>query len=177
MVGEIRDTETAEIAIRAALTGHLVLSTVHTNDAASTVTRLVDMGIEAYLVASSVLGVLSQRLVRRICQQCKTPYVVEPNTPEYIFAGLDHGQPQQFYRGKGCPACNHTGYRGRIGIHEMLAVTPAIRALIMEGVSADRIVDAARREGMLTMQQDGVEKALAGTTTLAEVMRVAYGTH
>lgn len=177
MVGEIRDPETAEIAIRAALTGHLVLSTLHTNDAASTFTRLVDMGIEAYLVASSVLGVLSQRLVRRICPQCKEPYVVEPNTPEYIFTGATHGQPLQLYRGKGCPACNHTGYRGRIGIHEVLPVTPAIRALIMQGVSADRIVAAAQQEGMPTMLQDGVQKALEGTTTLAEVMRVAYGTN
>jgi type IV pilus assembly protein PilB len=177
MVGEIRDAETAEIAIRAALTGHLVLSTLHTNDAASTVTRLVDMGIEAYLVASSVLGVLSQRLVRRICQQCKTAYVVEPNTPEYIFAGANDGQTLQLYQGKGCPACNHTGYRGRIGIHEVLPVTPGIRALIMQGVSADLIVEAAKKEGMLTMMQDGVQKALEGTTTLSEVMRVAYGTN
>ena len=177
MVGEIRDAETAEIAIRAALTGHLVLSTLHTNDAASTVTRLVDMGIEAYLVASSVLGVLSQRLVRRICPQCKTAYVVEPNTPEYIFASVNQGQTLQFYRGTGCPACNHTGYRGRIGIHEVLPVTPGIRALIMQGVSADLIVEAAKEEGMLTMMQDGVQKALEGTTTLSEVMRVAFGTN
>jgi len=175
MVGEIRDAETAEIAIRAALTGHLVLSTLHTNDAASTVTRLVDMGIEAYLVASSVLGVLSQRLVRRICEQCKVAYTLEPNTPEYLFAGLDQGQQPNFYRGQGCPACNHTGYRGRTGIHEVLPLTPEIRALIMRGESADRIAAAAKREGMLTMAQDGVQKAMEGITTLAEVMRVAYG--
>lgn len=174
MVGEIRDAETAEIAIRAALTGHLVFSTLHTNDAVSTVTRLVDMGIEAYLVASSVLGILSQRLVRRICEHCKTSYGLEPNTPEYIFAGVSHGKPLKLFRGQGCPACNHTGYRGRIGIHEVLPLTPAIRELIMHGESADRIAAAAREEGMLTMAQDGVQKAMEGITTLAEVMRVAY---
>lgn len=177
MVGEIRDTETAETAIRAALTGHLVLSTLHTNDAASSVIRLVDMGIATYLVASAVLGVLSQRLVRRICPQCKIPYAVEPNTPEYILPGLSHGRAQQFYRGKGCSFCSHTGYCGRIGIHEVLSMTPDIRALILRGTSADGIVERAQKEGMTTMVQDGVQKALAGITTLAEVMRVAYGTY
>lgn len=177
MVGEIRDLKTAEIALRAALTGHLVLSTLHTNDASSAVTRLVDMGMEAYLVASSVSGILSQRLVRCICRQCKTPYGVEPNSPEYIFVGANHGQPLQLYRGMGCLTCNHTGYRGRVGIHEVLPMTADIRALIMQGGSADVIAEAAKREGMLTMVQDGLQKALAGITTLAEVMRVAYGTH
>lgn len=176
MVGEIRDAETAEIAIQAALTGHLVLSTLHTNDAASTVTRLMDMGIEAYLVASSLLGIVSQRLVRRICPQCKTAYTVEHGTPEYIFSGVTRGQRLQFYRGEGCPGCDYTGYCGRIGIYEVLLITPAIRTLIMQGVAAERIAEAAKADGMLTMQQDGVAKALEGTTTLAEVMRVAYGT-
>ena len=174
MVGEIRDEETAEIAIRAALTGHLVFSTLHTNDAASTVTRLTDMGIEAYLVASAVLGIVSQRLVRRLCEHCKISYLLAPNTPEYIFAGVSHGKPLKLFRGQGCPACNHTGYRGRIGVHEVLPFTPAIRELIMRGESADRIAATAKEEGMLTMAQDGVQKALEGITTLAEVMRAAY---
>jgi type IV pilus assembly protein PilB len=177
MVGEIRDGETAEIAIRAALTGHLVLSTLHTNDAASTVTRLIDMGIEPYLVASSVLGVLSQRLVRKICSHCQEFYTAEPDAPEYILTGVTTREPVRLFRGRGCPVCSNTGYKGRVAIHEVLKITPAIRALIMQGVSADVIGEAAKTEGMLSMQQDGVQKALDGITTIAEVMRVAYGTH
>lgn len=174
MVGEIRDWETAEIAIRAALTGHLVFSTLHTNDAASTVTRLMDMGIQGYLVASSVLGVTSQRLVQKICTQCRESYEVEPNTPEHIFMDLPTQEAVQLYRGHGCPGCNGTGYRGRTGIHEILMTTSGIREAIMRGASADELAKIAKSEGMVTMQQDGVEKALAGITTIAEVMRVAY---
>lgn len=177
MVGEIRDLETAEIAIRAALTGHLVFSTLHTNDAASTVTRLVDMGIEAYLVASSLLGVTSQRLVRKICVPCKESYMLEPNTPEHIFMNLPATESIQLFRGRGCPVCNHSGYQGRTGIHEVLILTTRIRELIMQGASADVIAQAAKAEGMITMQQDGIAKAINGTTTISEVMRVAYGMH
>jgi type IV pilus assembly protein PilB len=174
MVGEIRDTETADIAIRAALTGHLVLSTLHTNDAPGAITRLIDMGIEPFLAASSILGVLAQRLVRRICQECKTSYTPVHDSLERLFLGVAPEQPLTLHQGTGCTACGFTGYKGRMGIHEVMPVTPAIRELITKRASADEIAIEAKDQGMLSMRQDGISKALAGHTTVEEVMRVAY---
>jgi type IV pilus assembly protein PilB len=174
MVGEIRDTETADIAIRAALTGHLVLSTLHTNDAPGAITRLIDMGIEPFLAASSILGVLAQRLVRCICQECKTSYTPVRDSLERLFLGIAPEQPLTLHQGTGCTACGFTGYKGRMGIHEVMPVTPAIRELITKRASADEIAIEARKQGMLSMRQDGISKALAGHTTVEEVMRVAY---
>lgn len=174
MVGEIRDRETAEIAVRAATTGHLVLSTLHTNDAAGAFTRLIDMGIEPFLVAPSVLGVVAQRLVRVICSRCRTAYTVEPGAPERAFLGAPDEQPLTLYRGRGCGACGHTGYRGRTSIQEVLAVTKEIRALINARAPADRIRQQAVEEGMVPLKEDGIRKVLQGITTVDEVVRVAY---
>lgn len=170
MVGEIRDLETAEIAVRAATTGHLVLSTLHTNDAPGAVTRLIDMGIEPFMVASSVLGVVAQRLVRRICQHCKRSY--DPDEAEVSFAGLKPGQ--KLYIGTGCEHCGFTGYRGRTAIHEVLTVTPSLQSLILKRVSTEELRQKALAEGMISLKQDGVQKALQGITTVKELMRVAY---
>lgn len=176
MVGEIRDGETADIAIRAALTGHLVLSTLHTNDAPGAVSRLLDMDVEPFLVASSVLGVIAQRLVRVICPKCKQSYALAPDSPERSFLGLAETQEVTLYRGAGCPECGSSGYRGRMSVHEVMPVSSAVRELITQRRSADEIREAAVREGMLCMREDGIAKALAGRTTVAEVMRVAYVT-
>lgn len=174
MLGEIRDGETADIAIRAALTGHLVLSTLHTNDAVGAVTRLIDMGVEPFLVASSVLGVIAQRLVRKICLECKTAYVPKPEAVERMFLGIGPYDPVTLYRGKGCPACNNTGYRGRMSIHEVMPVSSHIRELINKRASTDEFAVIAAQEGMVAMREDGIDKALQGLTTVGEVMRVAY---
>jgi general secretion pathway protein E len=173
MVGEIRNLETAQIAVQAALTGHLVLSTVHTNDAASAMTRLLDMGIENYLLNSTVNAVLGQRLVRRLCEECRAPYDVSPE----LAASLDlaaHGidGPAQLYRSVGCPACNGRGYRGRRMILELMVLDDEIRSLVLRQAEAREIQAAAIRGGMQTMYADGLHKALAGTTTIEEVLRV-----
>ena len=174
MVGEIRDMETADIAIRAALTGHLVLSTLHTNDAPGAVTRLIDMGIEPFLAASSVLGVVAQRLVRVICPECKRTYNPPAESPERLFLGLNSTEAVTLYRGAGCSQCNHTGYRGRMAIHEVMTVSARVREAINKCSSSDEISRIAAAEGMVTMRQDGIHKALNGLTTIEEVMRVAY---
>lgn len=174
MVGEIRDMETADIAIRAALTGHLVLSTLHTNDAPGAVTRLVDMGIEPFLAASSVLGVVAQRLVRIICPDCKQKYNPPAESPERLFLGLTPTEEITLYRGTGCSQCNHTGYRGRMAIQEVMIVSSKVREAINKRASSDEIARVAIDEGMMTMRQDGIQKALQGLTTVEEVMRVAY---
>lgn len=171
LVGEIRDGETADIAVRAALTGHLVFSTLHTNDAAGVVTRLIDMKVEPFLIASSVLGVVAQRLVRVICSECKQVYTPEPDSLEQRFFG--HSKVI-LYKGTGCHRCNQTGYRGRMAIHEVMPVTGQIREAVNRKASSDEIGKIAASEGMMTMFQDGLQKALAGVTTLQEVMRVAY---
>lgn len=173
MVGEIRDSETADIAVRSALTGHLVLSTLHTNDAAGAVSRLLDMGVEAFLIASSLVGVVAQRLARTICPRCKTGRELTPSGAER-YASLLPPPPVQVYEGKGCAACNRTGYRGRTGLFEVLEVTPAIRELVSGKKPAYLIREEAMKGGMRPLLQDGVEKALAGITTLDEVMRVAF---
>ncbi len=168
MVGEIRDVETVEIAIQASLTGHLVFSTLHTNDAAGAVTRLMDMGVEPFLIASSLLGVLAQRLVRKVCSECRTPYRLEGSRLEEL--GLV--EDQVLYRGAGCDACMGTGYRGRTGIFELLAMDDVTRALVTSGADALRIREAGRQNGMRTLYMDGLTKVKQGVTTLDEVLRV-----
>lgn len=169
MVGEIRDNETAEIAIRASLTGHLVLSTLHTNDAVSTVMRLQDMGVESYLIASSLLGIVSQRLVRRVCPDCRQHY--EPTEQEAVLL-QSRGIPiDRLQRGKGCGNCNHTGYRGRVAIHEVLKIDQQLREIISQGASLETIRTAAREQQMITLMEDGLRKVGEGVTTLQEVMR------
>jgi type IV pilus assembly protein PilB len=171
MIGEIRDLETGGIAIKAALTGHLVLSTLHTNDAPSTVTRLIDMGIEGFNVASAVNLVVAQRLVRRVCKECKEEkrYTRE----ELVSLGMDLEQASSmtFYKGRGCEACGGTGYRGRAGLYEVMALSPALRRLILRGASVEELRDQAVSEGMLTLRKDGIKKLEKGITTLEEVVK------
>jgi type IV pilus assembly protein PilB len=172
LIGEMRDSETSEIAIRAALTGHLVFSTLHTNDAAGAIPRLLEMGMDPFLVASSIVAVLAQRLVRVICENCKEEVVPS----EELLSQFDleqEGSEYTFYRGKGCSQCGDTGYKGRTGLFELLTITPEVRRCIGREVEASQIVGAARESGMSTIRQDGMEKALKGITTLEEVLRVA----
>jgi general secretion pathway protein E len=169
MVGEIRDLETAEIAVHASLTGHLVLSTLHTNDAPSAATRLIDMGIEPFLVASSLVCVLAQRLVREICPHCRESY--EPTTQELSYLAVDP-PPTELYRGKGCDKCLGKGYLGRIGIYELLEITPEVRTMISERKDAQTIKAAALRSGFKPLHNNATDKILKGITTIEEVMRV-----
>ena len=172
MVGEIRDRETAEIAIQASLTGHLVFSTLHTNDAASSVTRLVEMGIEPFLVSSSVIGIIAQRLVRSVCKDCAKKYTPDEEELKRIgVAPADLGGRQMF-RPIGCPNCMETGYTGRVGIYEILVMTDGIRHELMKGSDAATIKKVAVAEGMKTLRDDAISKMLAGMTTIAEVLRV-----
>jgi general secretion pathway protein E len=176
LVGEIRDRETADIAIHAALTGHLLLSTLHTNDAAGAVTRLLDMGVENYLVSSTLLAVLAQRLVRRICSDCKSPFVpAEKVLQDLGIAASDAGRVRLF-RGEGCAACNGTGYHGRLGIFEFLVMDDAVQRLILEKADANVLRAEAMRRGMTTLWQDGCEKVAAGITTYEEIVRVTRET-
>lgn len=170
LIGEIRDRETAEIAVQASLTGHLVFSTLHTNDAPGALTRLVDMGIEPYLVASSLEAVLAQRLVRLICPNCKQEFV--PPDWDAVIAEFGENVPPAIYCGKGCRQCQHTGYRGRTGIFEMMTIDETIRSLILENASGDRIRQAAINQGMNSLRQDGWRLILEGRTTVEEVLRV-----
>lgn len=178
MVGEIRDNETARIATQAALTGHLVLSTLHTNDAASSITRLIDMGTEPFLVASTVIGVVAQRLVRGICEGCKTPYQLEPTHPYYqnVRENLSGYSDEQlvFYQGKGCRQCNGTGYARRLAIHEVLLLDQNLRNTISKDVPAGTIQEEATKAGMRTLFQDGLIKALQAKTTLEEIVKASY---
>lgn len=172
MVGEIRDFETAEIAVKAALTGHLVLSTLHTNDAPSTITRLVNMGIEPFLISSSVILIVAQRLARKLCENCKKEqkyskdYLIKLGFPE---SSLDR---LKIYEPKGCPECNQTGYRGRIGLYEVMPIKEEIKELILTGASANEIKKEAIRVGMITLRQSGIRKIMAGITSIEEVLRV-----
>jgi len=172
LVGEIRDPETAEIAIQSALTGHLVFSTLHTNDAASAITRLVDMGIEPFLIASVLRAIVAQRLIRVICPQCKEPSVPARDSSEKMGLTPADSEGKTTYRGKGCPSCSMTGYRGRTGIYEMLVVSEDIRALILKKADAKTLAMRAIQEGMKTLREDGLRRVLAGATTLEEVARV-----
>ncbi|HEY6867351.1 MAG TPA: type IV-A pilus assembly ATPase PilB, partial [Candidatus Eisenbacteria bacterium] len=171
MVGEIRDLDTASIAVKAALTGHLVLSTLHTNDAPSAIGRLVDMGIEPFLVASSVQLVLAQRLVRRVCASCKRP--IELNAEVLRELQLDPAEAKKatFFEGAGCVECNNTGYRGRQGVYEVLSLTPQIRDLVLDRASAGEIKKLAIEQGMLTLRRDALEKLKRGLTTVEEVLK------
>ncbi|MBD1391110.1 type II secretion system ATPase GspE [Neiella sp. HB171785] len=169
MVGEIRDLETAQIAVQASLTGHLVLSTLHTNTAVGAITRLHDMGVEPFLLSSSLLGVLAQRLVRTLCDECRDPY--SPSDAERELMHLSPNEPATLYHAKGCEACNYTGYKGRTGIHELLVVTDEVREMIHNGENEQRIERLAR-EHSSSIRSDGFQKVLNGETTLEEVMRV-----
>ena len=174
MVGEIRDLETAETAIRAALTGHVVFSTLHTNDAPGALTRLMDMGVEPYLTSSSVVGALAQRLVRTICPKCKESYQPEEQAVEDL--AITRTEDLVFYRGKGCKNCWQTGYKGRIALLEFLVVNDTIRNLILQKASSRMIGDVAREtQGMKTLWEDGIDKVLKGITTSDEVTRVTFG--
>lgn len=178
MVGEIRDIETARMAIQSSLTGHLVFSTLHTNDSAGAVSRLLDLGVEPYLVSSSVIAVMAQRLVRRICPDCKQKY--EPTEHELRELGLLTGIPEfrqddkkpEFYVGSGCDKCFQTGYRGRIGVYELMLIDEQIQELVYEGASAGEIKRKALESGLQTLRMDGARKVMAGVTTIAEVLRV-----
>jgi type II secretory ATPase GspE/PulE/Tfp pilus assembly ATPase PilB-like protein len=174
MVGEIRDSETAEIAIRAALTGHQVFSTLHTNDSTGAVTRLLDMGVEAYLISSSLEGVLAQRLVRRICSECRVEAPVSPALRSRLESLGAQQLEGKFYRGNGCEECRGTGYRGRIGIFELLPIDAEFRELVLQKRSSAKLKASAQRT-MITMHQDALQKATAGITSLEEILRVSSG--
>jgi general secretion pathway protein E len=174
MIGEIRDLETAEIAIQSALTGHLVFSTLHTNDAPSAITRLLDMGVESFLLSSTVRGILAQRLLRRICPECKE--VDKSGTDEEEFKALGMVDDVPLYRGCGCESCSNTGFYGRTGIFEMLIIDDEIRKLILANADANQIRTVARQRGMRTLLEDGIKKITAGETTLNEVFRVTQET-
>ncbi|ADU96483.1 type IV-A pilus assembly ATPase PilB [Thermovibrio ammonificans HB-1] len=172
MVGEIRDTETAEIAVEAALTGHLVLSTLHTNDAPSTVTRLVDMGIEPFLVSSSVILVIAQRLARKICPYCKEEFKYPKEVLEEVGFTPEEIEKIKTYKGKGCEKCDYTGYKGRVALYEVMELVPEIRDAIVKGENADRIREIAKKYGMRTLREIGKIKIAKGVTTPEEVLRV-----
>jgi type IV pilus assembly protein PilB len=167
-IGEMRDTETAQMAFRASMTGHLVFSTVHANTASASVARLLDMGMEPFIVATSLLAVIAQRLLRKICPHCKATYT--PKEEELAPYHLERLQKMTLYKGKGCEKCKYTGYRGRMGIFEVLEVTPEINQLIAQRATSYEIEKVAKIESMF---EDGIKKVLAGTTTLDEVLRVA----
>jgi type IV pilus assembly protein PilB len=172
MVGEIRDKETAEIAVQAALTGHLVFSTLHTNDSASSFTRLIDMGVEPFLVSSSVLGILAQRLVRRVCEKCKEFYVPEPEIVRDLGVTDRVTKDTKFARGKGCGLCGQSGYKGRIGIYELLKISPEVQGLVLKRASADSIREVATQQGLTTLRLAALDKLFQGVTSVEEVFRV-----
>ncbi|MCX7996892.1 MAG: GspE/PulE family protein [Patescibacteria group bacterium] len=179
LVGEIRDKDTTSLAIQAALTGHLVFSTLHTNDSASTIARLIDLGGENFLIASVLDAIIAQRIVRRICESCKTQYEPEPSVIEdiknvlgdYLPPQYKQGEPIKLWKGAGCEACDNSGYLGRIGIYEVLRISPAINKLIFKNASTDEIFQQSVAEGLITMKQDGYVKALDGRTTIEEILR------
>lgn len=172
MIGEIRDTETAAIAVQASITGHLVVSTLHTNSAASSITRLEDMGIESYLIADSVIGVIAQRLVRRLCPICKKPR--QATEQEKEFMGVDINKDITLYEPCGCSKCENTGYKGRIGVYEIMKMTPTLKKIISRREGADVLKDKAIEEGMRTLRMSGSEYVLDGTTSFAEVVRISF---
>lgn len=175
MVGEIRDFETASIAVQAALTGHLLFSTLHTNDAPGAITRLIDMGIKPYLVSSTVQSIMAQRLVRKICNNCKEPYT--PTREELVAVNLrpEDIEGKTLYQGRGCKECVYTGYKGRIGIFELLIIDDDIRELVVKKASSTVIMEEARKKGMRTLREDGSKKVLEGITTIPEVVRITHG--
>ncbi len=172
MIGEIRDAETAQISIRASITGHVVLSTLHTNDTASTITRLIDMGIEPYILSSSLVGIISQRLVKKLCNSCKTSHITTKSEMEIL--GIE--QPIEIYERNGCSACGHTGYSGRTGIYEMMIINKEVREYISDNASVDTIREAAfsKDSGMKTLDVSCKELIINGKTTMDELIRVSY---
>ncbi|HEY3004496.1 MAG TPA: ATPase, T2SS/T4P/T4SS family, partial [Kribbellaceae bacterium] len=174
LVGEVRDVETARIAVQSALTGHLVLSSLHATDAATALHRLLDMGIETFLIASSVTAVVSQRLVRRVCGNCREVYQPPAEELAFLASAGGVGPVDGFVRGAGCNFCARTGYLERTGVYELMPVTDAIRELVVDRASHDEIRKAARYEGMHTLTEEGVRLVEAGVTTIAEVMRSIY---
>jgi type IV pilus assembly protein PilB len=175
MVGEIRDLETAEIAINASLTGHMVFSTLHTNDAPSAVTRLIDIGVKPFLVATSMRATMAQRLVRRVCRKCKQPYQPTPEQLRALNITAQAAAAATFARGAGCGECNGTGYRGRMGIFEIFLVTEEIQRMIYDNVTSAKLRDKARLDGMRSMREDGIRKVLSGMTTIEEVVSITVG--
>jgi type IV pilus assembly protein PilB len=175
MVGEIRDFETAEIGVKAALTGHLVLSTLHTNDAPGTISRLLNMGIEPFLVSSSVILILAQRLARKICQQCKHEEKLPPAALVKVGFSEEEAQTVKCYKGKGCPACNNSGFKGRIALYEIMVLKDEIKELILSGGSTDEIKKAAISGGMRSLRISGLQKVRDGVTSIEEVLRVTFG--
>ena len=173
MIGETRDQQTAQIAIQAALTGHFVLSTLHTNDAPSAITRLIDMGVEPFLISSSIVAVMAQRLVRKLCDDCKVVYKPDAETLKKIGLTPNRAQAFTFYKPNGCPECNQTGYKGRIAIFEIMQMTSAIAKLTVERADSSVIRRQAIIDGMTLLLQDGVRKIEQGVTTIEEVLRVA----
>lgn len=171
MLGEIRDLESARMAVEASLTGHFVFSTLHTNDAAGTVTRLIDMGVEPFLITSALQGVVAQRLIRRVCPKCKTPFI--PTDEDLSLLGLERVDigDNKFYYGKGCQNCNNTGYKGRKALTELLVMTPKINDLVLASSPTVVIRDKARELGMVTMREDGVQSVINGETTMEEVLK------
>jgi len=172
MIGEIRDYETVDIAIKSALTGHLVLSTLHTTTACGAILRLMNMGVETYLINSALVCVIAQRLVRKICNFCKEEYPIKKEIIESLKLHLEGNKPPIFFRGKGCQQCFNTGYSGRIGVSEVLLLSAQIRELILDHSQEHIIREQARREGMKTLREEGIRLALDGLTTLAEILRV-----
>jgi general secretion pathway protein E/type IV pilus assembly protein PilB len=175
MIGEIRDLETANIAVQAALTGHLVFSTLHTNDAPSAVTRIVDMGVKPFLVASAVRAIMAQRLIRKVCSKCRVPYTPTDYEMEVLKLKPDEMKTATMVRGNGCNECSRTGYRGRMGIYEIFSLDDEIRRLIYEKVPSNVIRARARELGMRTLREDGVRKIMAGITTPEEVISITSG--
>lgn len=173
LVGEIRDKETAEIAVQAALTGHIVLSTLHTNDAPSSVIRLIDMGIEPFLISSAVVGIIAQRLVRRICSKCKKEIKMTPDIKKILDEYGINSNEIALYKGEGCPYCKETGYKGRIAIFELMVITDNIRDLISKNATTAKLRETAIKEGMCQLREDGIKKVCEGLTTIDEVLRVA----
>ncbi|HID31812.1 MAG TPA: type II secretion system protein GspE, partial [bacterium (Candidatus Stahlbacteria)] len=171
LVGEIRDTETAEIAIRAALTGHLVFSTIHTNDAPSTIDRLIDIGIPPYLVSASVVLIQAQRLVRKICKSCKEEVEADPALLAEAGIPVDAFPDGKVYKGQGCSRCNYTGYKGRIALFEVMPISPVIREMILNRATSDQIAEQAKKEGMKILREDAIIKIRKGITTVEEAMR------
>jgi len=171
LVGEIRDLETAEIAVQASLTGHMVFSTLHTNDAPSTITRMKDMGVQPFLITATVEAILAQRLVRRVCQRCKEEQ--QPTTEMLFDVGLtpDAIVGKKFFKGRGCEGCNNTGYKGRVGLFELMIMNDELRDMIVQNASTDELRNSAVSYGMITLRDNGLEKCYLGTTTLEEVIR------
>ena len=172
MIGEIRDRETASIAVQASITGHLVVSTLHTNSSASTITRLEDMGIESYLIADSVIGVIAQRLVRRLCKECKRPRLATADEKELMGCSME--EDVTIYEPCGCSKCENTGYKGRIGVYEIMKMSPRLKTIISKRQGADAIKEQALQEGMYTLRMSATEYVLDGTTSFEEMVKVSF---